>query len=264
MIGRTNTGGGGASLNFKVVGGTSEPASPKENTIWVNTDTGITSYIFSATEPESPTEGMVWISTGTSSPVAFNALKKNGMQIYPISAKQYVSGAWVEVTAMSYQNGAWVDWVMWIVKDGVIRIGFNTAARVNKPPVVTQYDGYIKVGPYVASSGVSSTAPLCTDVKHDLSDYSTVEFDVDPTSMYTSTDYAKINGCAVYLLPDIGYSDLTNINSAVVASAITKTKGRQTLTLDISNVTGEYYIAISCLSGGSTVGYMNVYNLAVK
>ena len=34
MIGRTNA-GGGASLNFKVVGGTAAPSNPKENTIWV-------------------------------------------------------------------------------------------------------------------------------------------------------------------------------------------------------------------------------------
>ena len=44
-------GGGGASLNFKVVGGTSTPSSPKENTIWVNTDAEISSWAFSAEEP---------------------------------------------------------------------------------------------------------------------------------------------------------------------------------------------------------------------
>ena len=47
------SGGGssGASLNFKVVGGTTEPANPSENTIWVNTDEPITSWIFSAKNP---------------------------------------------------------------------------------------------------------------------------------------------------------------------------------------------------------------------
>lgn len=102
-------GAGGASpLNFKVVGGTSAPASPKENTIWVNTNTAIASWFFSATEPESPAEGMVWISTGKTSTAPFNALKKNNITVYPISAKQYVSGAWADKTAKIYQNGAWV------------------------------------------------------------------------------------------------------------------------------------------------------------
>lgn len=49
MLGRTNT--GGAGLNFKVVGGTTQPSSPKENTIWVNTDTPITSWDFSSEAP---------------------------------------------------------------------------------------------------------------------------------------------------------------------------------------------------------------------
>ena len=102
--------GGGAPLNFKVVGGTSTPASPKENTIWVNTDVAITIWRFQPYQPSTPTDGMVWISTGNTSPTMFNALKKNVIIINPISAKQYISGAWVDKTAKSYQNGAWVDW----------------------------------------------------------------------------------------------------------------------------------------------------------
>lgn len=43
--------GGGAPLNFKVVGGTSVPSNPKENTIWVNTNTKIPGYIFSNKDP---------------------------------------------------------------------------------------------------------------------------------------------------------------------------------------------------------------------
>ena len=42
--------GGGTSLNFKVVGNP-QPSSPKENTIWVDTDTPIPSWEFSATQP---------------------------------------------------------------------------------------------------------------------------------------------------------------------------------------------------------------------
>lgn len=122
MIGRTNTGGGGGSggLNFQVIGGTTAPNNPKENTIWVNTSTKITGWVFSATQPTGAT-GMVWISTGASSPVAFNALKKNNITVYPISAKQYVSGAWVEKTAQVYKNGAWADFApepFYIFKSG--------------------------------------------------------------------------------------------------------------------------------------------------
>lgn len=107
------SGGGGAALNFRVVGGTTAPSNPSENCIWVNTSVPFTNWVFSADEPSPAEAGMVWIISGTSSQVAFNALKKNCIQVYPISAKQYVSGAWVDKTAKSYQNGAWADWYVW-------------------------------------------------------------------------------------------------------------------------------------------------------
>mgnify|MGYP003303869401 CR=1 FL=1 len=108
------SGGGGTALNFRVVGGTTAPSNPKENTIWVNTSTDITSWVFSATQPTAAS-GRVWISVGTSSVVEFNALKKNGIQVYPISAKQYVSGVWVDKPAKSYQNGEWVEWITYLL-----------------------------------------------------------------------------------------------------------------------------------------------------
>lgn len=128
----------GAELNFEVVGGTSVPASPKENTIWVNTNTAITDWVFSATQP-SAKSGRVWISTGTSSPIEFNALKKNGIQVYPISAKQYVSGAWVDRTAKTYQGDKWENWdvILYDVAQGIENSdllgtgGFSFVSRMN-------------------------------------------------------------------------------------------------------------------------------------
>ena len=39
-------GGGFVGLNFEIVGGTTQPSNPKENTIWVNTDQEITNWLF--------------------------------------------------------------------------------------------------------------------------------------------------------------------------------------------------------------------------
>ena len=108
---------GGAALNFKIIGGTVQPDNPAENTIWVNTNAEITDWTFAATEPAAA-EGMVWIRTGSVSPVAFNALKKKGIVVYPVNVKQYVSGAWVTKEAMSYQDGAWKDWITYLFNDG--------------------------------------------------------------------------------------------------------------------------------------------------
>lgn len=105
-----NGGGGNAGFNFRVIGGTSAPSNPKPNDIWVNTETKITSWYFSEERPTAYEEGTVWITTDSTSSVAFNALKKNGIMVYPMSAKQYISGAWVYKKAKIYQNGAWADW----------------------------------------------------------------------------------------------------------------------------------------------------------
>lgn len=109
-------GGGGSSdfLNFAVIGGTSQPATASENTIWINTNVPITGWTFSATEPEAPADGQdgwVWFSTGNSSEVSFNALKKNGIEVYPDAAKQYIGGMWEDVAGVqSRLDGEWVPW----------------------------------------------------------------------------------------------------------------------------------------------------------
>lgn len=108
-IGRTNAGGGGAALNFKVVPGLTQPGTASENTIWVKAEQ-IGAWYFSATQPENMQEWDVWFETGTESDRAFNALRKNAVQVYPLSAKQMISGLIVDVESLSYQNGEWVCW----------------------------------------------------------------------------------------------------------------------------------------------------------
>lgn len=101
-------------LNFTVKTYPSETElkadKPKENTIGIITTTTMPKWVFSATEPKEPEVGMVWICVGKQSKAEFNALKENTLQVYPISAKQYVGGKFEDKIALSYQNGAWVEW----------------------------------------------------------------------------------------------------------------------------------------------------------
>lgn len=109
-------GSGNASLNFDVVIYESLEkllkAKPAENTIGIVTETEITSYAFSSEVPSDPEPGMLWITVGKVSPGAFNALKRNAIQICPLWASQYVGGAWVKVDAMNYLGNTWVEWVV--------------------------------------------------------------------------------------------------------------------------------------------------------
>jgi hypothetical protein len=115
---------GGASLNFEVVGGTTEPTNPKENTIWVNTETAIGEWQFSPLEPtvradgSSLAAGDVWVKTGDYSGVGFNAIKKNIIDIMPLYCNQYVNGSWAAVIAKTYQEGAWQDWTHYLYNMG--------------------------------------------------------------------------------------------------------------------------------------------------
>lgn len=115
-------GGGGSELNFDVKDFRTEAellaSAGKENRIGVVTPVPMTGWRFDANQPEDLQEGEAWFSIGTSSEVEFNALKKNGIQVYPLSAKQYIGGAWVNVTAMSYQSGEWVDWFTYLYNKG--------------------------------------------------------------------------------------------------------------------------------------------------
>ena len=101
-------------LDFSIVGGVNRPSNPEENTIWVQTDdvenVVIEHWSFGVEEPLNLVEGMIWIVTGSASEVKFDAIKDNDIHLYPIFVKQYISGAWVVLTAKSYQGGEWVDW----------------------------------------------------------------------------------------------------------------------------------------------------------
>lgn len=109
MIFNMSGGGGGGGLNFAIVGGLTQPAAPKENTIWVKTETSIPSWAFSPTEPTNPEGGTVFFRTDLTSTVSFNALRKNEIAVLPTSAKQYIGGLWKNMEAHAYIGGTWVQ-----------------------------------------------------------------------------------------------------------------------------------------------------------
>ena len=230
-------GSGGASLNFKVVGGLTQPADPKENTIWVNTSQKITSWIFAAEAPAEPEEGIVWVTTGASNQVAFNALKKNTVMIYPISAKQYVSGEWQNKTAKTRKNGVWVDWITWIYKDGAFDSSFGRTEKKTPSTANITYNGnnislstvggkvsevYIVVG-LMDLTAISKLILEGTFVKR------------------THSTFTNVATIFVSESADAGYK-----NAAAITSLVTKEElegGYQyTIELDTSALIGNYYV----------------------
>ena len=109
MIFNMSGGGGSGGLNFAVIGGLTQPTSPKENTIWVKTETSIPSWVFSPTVPANPEGGTVFFKTDLTSAVSFNALRKNEISVLPIAAQQYIGGLWKNMEAHAYIGGTWVQ-----------------------------------------------------------------------------------------------------------------------------------------------------------
>lgn len=235
-------GGGAAGLNFKVIGGTVQPTSASENTIWVNTSNDITGWVFSATAPANPVAGMVWFATSNSSSVAFNAIKKNGIWVYPSGCQQYVSGAWVTKTAKTYQSGAWKDWVFWLYKDGVKEVEFT--------------DGNGTAYGTASLNWGAATADFTSNKPSDTRAF---------TSIYAYTPLMNLTGYnqLICTLSAASYADSAHFIIAVSSAAapelsyqgaVTNVLGKAqatsgsslTLTLDISSISRE---AVSVLVG---------------
>lgn len=256
-------GGGGASLNFAIVGGTSAPESPKENTIWVNTETAITDWSLGVTAPDSPTEGMLWIAIGTASAVSFNALKKNCIQVYPLTANQYVEGAWVTKEARSYQNGEWHDWIIYLFTNGNQNESLTGGWSNSIDDFTT--DGWDEA----ASDGVSganwdaSTVTIGETIVIDLNIGDNYNYKdlagVSTRNAIDLTNYAKIkatcmlvnksgqSGGAAYM--GIAPTLVMPYRSDNFTAYVEIPEGTSELELDVSAITGSYRVLIGGYSG---------------
>lgn len=236
---------GGTSLNFKVVKNP-QPTNPSQNTIWVNTDQKITGWYFQPTQPENMAEGEVWFLVGTASPVAFNALKKNGIQVCPISAKQYVSGALIDKTTKIYQNEKWAD--LWDgslykignqyteITGGWVPRGVSSLGTAYTPTAPNIVFNELGMRISVNSTFASGVSECKKDI--DLSTRSVLTVDVS-----NITFVSGVSDIAIWVAKRNALSEVKGVASAVVATTGTiRTKG--VYTIDVSALNGMYDIAI--------------------
>lgn len=355
----------GVELNFEVVGGTAAPADPKENTIWLNTQTGITKWVVATDNPYmskvelltgdvtieegyymTQFNGVVayetdsnWVHTGsvaipdhavsvtiptrhvsTSSVVhwfsdgtaynnyvlrnhedftytvpdgakylmasmrvtdqktiianvnnavpgdvwitadrpandaGFNTLEVNGVQVYPLSAKQYIDGSWKNVSAQIWQNGKWNKCVTYIYNNGKTQYGLtpkaikntSTSSTVATAPSVGVYASnfwaLVKKGTNTnGSSGMVYFYP-----KVDLTNATTLYVD----GRYVSDNLASNPYFAVW--SEIGaYQNENRGASKALCTAAGQTK-EGVISLDVSGLSGAYYIGFNLSAGTNT------------
>ena len=225
----------GGGLNFEVVGGTVRPEKPKENTIWVETDTGITGWIFSGSEPTNMADGSVWFGIAGSSPVSFNALRENEIRIKAASAHQYVSGAFIPVLAKIYQGGVWIPWVLWLYEIGNLFGDLTGGWKcvLSGGTGVRFISGNIEF--YIVSSG-GRDAAVFTKNRIALKGYTKLCASV--TASNHAERFGKFN---------LGISSTnTEYYPNYVAKSTVTSAGHYQLELDISGIVDDsYYVALS-------------------
>lgn len=188
---------GGGDLNFEVVGGTSEPSNPKENTIWVDTNTEVIGWSFSATEPVDPAEGMVWVKSSDKYGVKINIAKDNVLSVYPYKVMQYESGSWiVKDGSKVFQSGKWIDIGAYLYYYGDQRTDITGGWKVgqvtanNAATLTFEDDHMILRRPNTTSNGAA-----CTSRTIDLTEFDTayVEY-YQQTSGSSSVDFRASAG----------------------------------------------------------------------
>lgn len=226
----------GVELNFEIIGGTTQPSNPKENTIWVNTSRTITDYIFSADQPSNPVSGMVWIEIGVSSSTSFDII--DNVTLHPINAMQYVNGSWVKVDAMIRQNNTWAEWWNGELFDNGNQYESVTGGWARNSELYLQNsgsnNGTVAIDDKITlypSVSTSQSSVVTTKNKVNLTDFDTLQ-----------VKHESDSGNYWVFVHSITSGDLET--NYVATSGKVETTGVAEATVDISALTGEYYISV--------------------
>lgn len=239
---------GGAGLNFSVRQYTATPTgSAAENTIGIVTSTAISDYALSATAPANPASGMVWIQTGVVGAYPFSASAAHTIMVYPIVAKQYISGAWVTVQAYTYQGGSWRQWYTYYFAEGTgVLVSFTGLATAGSSADFSRSDYILLIG----QNSTYSTIGMRTTSAVNISQYSQIVFDVLMTSDSNGTLYCGVDQ------NQIGGYEVPTVNAS-------PTKGsRQLVSVDVSGLNGNYYLyANDPADYSKTIYIYNIYGI---
>lgn len=251
---------GGGDLNFEVVGGETEPTNPKENTIWINTPTEITGWVFSAAEPSEPVDGMVFFATRSTGSTEFNALQENAVSVYPVSASQYIEdeGAWIAKTAMIYQKGTWSELtsgMLYKLGDEYTTLtgGWALSTTGTGTHGESLFKGTIRMyfSTTYASGSHFAAGFLRCNKKIDLTDVTTIYAEV--------SDVVIASGIEIALV--VSETDSFRVDTIRNALARADLKGDSDIVkLDVSGISGSHWVGFAAEIGStSTNGTSQFY-----
>ena len=204
---------------------------------------------------EHVSNGTIFITTGKNSTAPINTLKKNNMTVYPVYAKQYISGKWRDMEAKTYQNGEWIDWwnhqLYYYGKDFELITGGWTGcdrSLVKDNVAIDFLENGMKM--YLTQSNSRRYGILRTVNPVDLTNFNTVTF-----TGYIYKGVATTSGKEAYgsikVFEDFSYGVLTEVASTSISNGGSPT----TVTVDVSALTGLHHIGAQMYSFDSTTTY---------
>ena len=141
----------------------------------------------------------------------------------------------------------------WIVKNGVpTDIGYSTPLVSQYPVTITPADGYLNLNNTSGGSGVVSNS------KVDISAAKMIVADVDIITVTSSGNYANFRGVGLALSADKGYAYTSEANNGIKSVKLSTKTGRQTMELDVENITGDWYIGF-CLQQKNSINLYSLY-----
>lgn len=142
----------------------------------------------------------------------------------------------------------------WIVKNGepTADIGYSAPLVSQYPVTITHGDGFLGLNNQSGGSGVVS------DVKVDISAAKMIVADVDIIAVTSGGNYANFNGVGLALSADKGYAYTSEANNGIKSVKLSTEKGRQTMKLDVENITGDWYIGF-CLQQKNSINLYSLY-----
>lgn len=255
MIGRTNAGGGsgGGGIELKILPRLTRPERPSVNTVWVETAEQVTDYTFSAVEPRSPKNGLLWIvltNEGTSEVIS--PVDKEWMVMRVSGVKLRVNGEWVAVSSRMYKDGVWKlftqAWDGYYFKSGDQCIdttgGWTTEGWTSTTHNLLNNAAINNDHLYVIAWG-AFVCQLGTVNKVDLTNISTLKASV------TIETEGEVVLCV---------SSTKSHNGSVAYMKNTAT-GTHTYSVDVSGLSGSYYIIVYATGASSRAPVAKITNV---
>lgn len=246
------------SINFNVRTGLNQPSNPKENTIWVNTSVLSSKWSIDGKEPASPVVGQIWFCVANSNGlISFNALKTNQLDTNLTAAYQWNGAEWTTCDSYIYINGEWIMFDAAPIANAIET--FSWVSGGTNPGIIE--NNQLKVSS-TYGGGTHQTSYWVTEEKIDVTGFSKIIFHVAKYYHRTASSYVGISETNIFdssvtSTLFVSYKNLDVDNNNV-------SNPSTTLTVNVENITGSYYIKIGMKDPNGWGSYLEIDRISLE